>query len=107
MQWNRYLQNFRFIDALKIEMQDLSLERVPLHIAQDHLLGPAICDLQLENTRIERLLLRLVDNLAMFNGQGEWITVTTVKHRWHPSVPTQAAARTFPHIFSDCRGNRL
>jgi hypothetical protein len=44
---------------------------------------------------------------GVFNGQSGRFFLATVNNRGDMALTTQAAARTFPHIFTDFRENNI
>src|SRR5271154_2538315 len=81
-------------DALKVDVHDGVLERMALHILQDRRLR-FISDLQIEDGRVEALILEHDQQLLMVQRQGARGKMPAIEYCRNFSVVTQAAARTF------------
>src|SRR6185437_2071914 len=85
--------------ALEVEMQQLLLERMALHVAQKHLLHVAV-QRQIENGRIEPLVLRREPDIVVVDldaYRGEFAAVDDGRNL---ARIAQAAARTPPVTFA-------
>ncbi len=89
-------------DALQVHVQDLAPGGMALQVFQDHSLA-LLTDLDVENARIKRLVLELLENLVVVECEGAWRAAGTVKDCGNLSFTTQAAARTFPHVVPEFR----
>ncbi len=94
MQRNADANLLVLFDPLEIDVHDRILERVPLHVLQDGRLR-LIAHLQIQDGRIEALVVEHDQELLMVQSQCARVGVPTVKNRRYFSFVTQAAARTF------------
>src|ERR1700722_4253441 len=94
MQRNADANLLVFLDALKIDVHDGILERVPLHVLQDGRLR-LIAHLQTEDGRIEALVVEHDQELLVAQSQGARVGVPAIQNCRYFSFVTQAAARTF------------
>ena len=85
-------------NTLQIQMQDLPLGGMTLHVLENRCLA-LLADLDAENARIERLVLELTNDLAVVECQGTRRTAGTIDDCRNFTFKTQAAARTFPLVF--------
>ena len=84
-------------NAHQIYVGDERLRRMTLEVFQDHLLRLAI-HLHLEDVRIKRLVLKMVEQFIVLGGKHLRLLATTVDDPGYQSLATQAAARTFALI---------
>ena len=77
-----------------------------MHIPHNRLLGAVLANLDFQDTGIKGFVLCRVQQFLLLHGQGHGISMTPVNYRGNFPFATQAAARTFPHIFTDFRGDR-
>jgi hypothetical protein len=78
---------------------------MPLHVSYNGLLSTVFSYLDLKDAGKKRLVFRCMDQLALLHRQGHGIAVTPVNYCGNFSFATQAAARTFPHVFTEFRDN--
>ena len=79
--------------ALEVDMHDLLLEGMPLHVAKQHLLGLAV-EFHLEDRRMEGLDPHRVIKRVMVDFDGAGLTVTAIDDAGHFARKAQSAART-------------
>ena len=87
------------VDALEIQMQKLRLERMALHVTQQHALGRAV-ELQIENGRVEPFVLRRKPRGVVVELDARRVHIVAVNNCRHFGCATQAAARTFAFVFA-------
>ena len=85
------------VDALEIQMQQLRLERMALHVAQKHALRGAV-EAQVENRGIKPLVLRCEPRGVVIELDARGIFAVAVNDSRHLARATQAAARTFAFV---------
>ena len=75
---NRNFQHLGFRYAHEIQVHDLMLEWMSLHIAYHDLLIFVICKLDLQDSRIERLIFRVVQYFLVNKRQGHGVFVSAI-----------------------------
>ena len=81
-------------DALEVDVQYLLLERVVLHVAQQHALGARAVDLEVEDRRMERFLAQRVEEIVVVELDVDRRGAAAVDDARDLAGATQAAART-------------
>ncbi len=81
-------------DPLQVDVQHGVLRRVTLHVLEDRRLVQ-LADLQVEDGRVEALVVEHEQELRVVERQGARLTVATVEDGGNLVRATQAAARTF------------
>jgi hypothetical protein len=99
---DQHLDLFVFDDALEVHVHDLRLRRVTLHVLEDRSLA-LFPNLDVEDARVERLVVELLDNAVMVKRQCAGRAPGAVDDCGYHSLVTQAAARTFPLVLTDLR----
>ena len=89
-------------DALQIHVQNLAPGRMTLQVLQDHGLL-LLADFHVENARIKRFVLELLQDPVVVEGEVARRTAATVQDCGNFSFATQAAARTFPLVVPEFR----
>ena len=85
-------------NTLQIQMQDLPFGGMTLHVLENRCLA-FLADLDIENARIERLVLELTNDLAVVECESARRPAGTIDDCRNFTFKTQAAARTFPLVF--------
>ena len=91
--------------ALEVDVQDLLLVRVPLHVAQQHALFLAV-DVHVQDGRVEGFDAQGVIERVVVQGDLDGGGFATVDDTGYLIGATEAAARTRPHVFA-CLGRDL
>ena len=87
------------VHALEVQVQDLLLERVTLHIAQQHLLDVAV-EAQVEDRGVEPLVLAGEPDVVVAQLDADGLEVAAVDDGRHFAGETEAAARTLPLVLA-------
>jgi hypothetical protein len=83
-------------------VHDHRLRRVTLYVLEDRGLA-FLADLDIQDTRVERLVIELLDNAVVVERDCPRRTSGTVNDCGYFPFVTQAAARTFPLVLTDFR----
>jgi hypothetical protein len=94
---NRHVHanNLIFNNALKVEVHDARFRGVALHVLDDRGLA-FFANLDVQDTRVERLVRELVQDLVVVKCQCARRTAGAIDDCGYFVLVTQAAARTFP-----------
>src|ERR1700677_1258980 len=90
------------LDALKVDVHDGILERMPLHVLQDRSLRLA-AHLETQDRRVEALVVEHDRELLMAQGQRPRLQMSAIQNCRHFALATQAAARTFAMRLAELR----
>ena len=85
--------------ALEVDVQDLLLVRVPLHVAQQHALFLAV-DVHVQDGRVEGFDAQGVIESVVVEGDLDGSGFATVDDTGYLIGATEAAARTRPHVLA-------
>jgi hypothetical protein len=89
-------------DSLQVHVEHFAPGRMTLDVLEDSLLV-LVANLDVQDARVEGLALELLQDLVMVKHQGARLTAAAIQDCGNLSLFTQAAARTFPLVFTEFR----